>query len=77
MATKIKAEFRDGKLYFKHFVVKKESETMYGVYDDCSKLITSGTTLNQAAKKAKLLELGYQMGYEKARDIYDEGWDWR
>ena len=36
---------------------------------DFDKEITSGTTLDNASKKAKLLQTGYEIGYEDA-DIY-------
>ena len=65
---KVKSETKDGKIYFDNFVVVKESNTFYGVYRRFSKywksydenfLITSGTTLHNACKKAKLLQIGY------------------
>ena len=66
---KIKSEVIDGKIYFDNFVVVRESDTFYGVYQKYSKhwltynknfLITSGTTLDNACKKAKLLQMGYE-----------------
>ena len=59
----------DGILYFKNFMVQKESDTFYGVYASFQKrkngpLITSGTTLESAAKKAKYLQIGYNLRIE-------------
>ena len=60
----------DGKLYFRNFMVQKESDNFYGVYETfCNskygELITSGTSMESASKKAKLL----QMGYDIRRDM--------
>ena len=70
MKQKIKATWRDNNLVFTHFVVKQESPFMYSVYR-CAlhgvpygEIITSGETMAQAAKKAKLLEMGYQICLE-------------
>ena len=69
-----KSELIDGKIYFDNYVVVKESNTFYGVYQRFSKhwlpydknyLVTSGTTLDSACKKAKLLQIGYD------RALYD------
>ena len=66
---KVKSEMIDGKIYFDNFVVVKESDAFYGVYSRYSKywlsynkhfVITSGTTLDSACKKAKLLQMGYE-----------------
>lgn len=64
----IKAYWENGLLVFKNVAVKKESETFYGVYRYSrwdkkiyGELITSGETLNSASKKAKLIEIGYEM----------------
>ena len=70
---KVKSEKRDGKVYFDNFVVVKESDTFYGVYPkfarrflsyDRNFLISSGTTINNACKKAKLLQIGYDLARE-------------
>ncbi len=65
----IKATWENGLLVFKNVAVKKESETFYGVYrysrwdkKTYGELITSAETLNGASKKAKLIEIGYEMG---------------
>lgn len=66
----VKSELLDGKIYFDNYVVVKESDTFYAVYPRFSKnflpynknyLITSGTTKDSACKKAKLLQIGYDM----------------
>lgn len=55
-------------IYLDNFVVVKESDTFYGVYQkwykNCNEyskehLITSGTSMSNALKKAKLLQIGY------------------
>lgn len=57
-------------LSFGHFYVIKLSKNYFAVCDiDFNKEITSGTTLNDASKKAKLLQTGYKIGYEDA-EIY-------
>lgn len=67
---KIKSEMIDGKIYFDNFVVVKESDVFYGVYQKFSRywkpynknfLVTSGTTMDNACKKAKLLQIGYEL----------------
>ncbi len=66
----VKSEFINDKIYFDNYVVVKESDTFYGVYPRFSKnflpynknyLVTSGTTKDSACKKAKLLQIGYDM----------------
>lgn len=49
-------------LCFEHYCVIQIKSHFYGVYNrDCkSYMITHGTSLNKAIKKAKLLEYGYQ-----------------
>lgn len=67
---KIKSEMIDGKVYFDNFVVVKESDLFYGVYQKFSRhwkaynknfIVTSGTTMDNACKKAKLLQMGYEL----------------
>lgn len=72
---KIKASWKNDLLVFTNVAVKKESETFYGVYEYSAidkktygKAITSATTLSSAAKKAKLIEIGYKMC---SSDMYD------
>lgn len=61
----------NGNVVFDRFIVKKESENFYGVYTHyCGTivaLITSGTTKDSACKKAKLLQIGFDIGrgYER------------
>jgi hypothetical protein len=73
---KIKEMWKDGKLIFGHFIVKKESDHFVGVYQrygsKCGPLVTSDTALKGAAKKAKLLESGWQLGEKDATDCYRE-----
>ena len=73
---KVESQMIDGKIYFKNFVVVKESDTFYGVYQRFSRhfltynknfLVTSATTIDSSCKKAKLL----QMGYDMALDDYE------
>lgn len=56
----------NGNIYFRNFVVQKESGNFYGVYESFmnekfGELITSGTSMNNAVKKAKLLQKGYDI----------------
>lgn len=75
---KIKSENIDGKIVFDNFIVIKESEHFFGVYERASKysynkydpIITSGKTINAAAKKAKLLQIGYNIRKENEREDY-------
>jgi hypothetical protein len=73
---KIEAIWKDGKLIFGHFIVKKESDHFVGVYQrcgsNCGSLVTSDTTVNGAAKKAKLLEIGWRLGEENADAYHKE-----
>jgi len=61
---KITAEKTPNGLAFRHYEVRKKGEHFYGVYlrYGGGYLITSGDTLSSAAKKAKLLEIGYEDG---------------
>ena len=63
---KIEAKMVGDVLDFGCFIVKKESDNFYGVYDYVGKtqgeLITSGSTMKKAAKKAKLLQIGFEIG---------------
>lgn len=64
---KVNSEMQDGKIYFDNFVVVKESNTFWGVYErhfksyDRNSVITSGTTKDSACGKAKMLQIGYDM----------------
>lgn len=63
-------------VYFTNFIVVKESENFYGVYEkgwDNKKfgnVITSGTSLNNACKKAKLLQIGHNIAKENFTNYY-------
>lgn len=75
--NKIKATWKDNKLIFDHFIVCKNSDNFIGVYhrhgySKCGPLITSDTTLKGAAKKAKLLEIGWMFGEKEMKDCYRE-----
>lgn len=64
--VKPEAKMIDGNLYFRNFMVQKESENFYGVYESfcnskCGELITSGVSMESASKKAKLLQIGYDI----------------
>lgn len=60
---KIKARRVD----FDHFTVIKLSNNYFAVLDGFGKEVTSGESLNSAAKKAKLLEIGFNVG----KDYYN------
>ena len=55
---------KDG-VKFSHYAVVKKSDAYFAVCDASGTEITSGTSLEKACKKAKLLEIGYM----QARDI--------
>ena len=72
-----KAVLCDGGLAFDHVVVKKEAKTFNRVYNGerhgkrlytYGPLITHGITFKQACKKAKLIEIGYQLCLEDHSD---------
>ena len=74
--NKIKAVWRNGMLVFPRFIVKKESDNFVGVYHRwgyaCGPIVTSATTLKAAAKKAKLLEIGYSMAEDDLRKMHKD-----
>lgn len=61
---KVKSTYNDGCVSFDHFEVVKIKHNIFAVYRLCcgyrTYVITHGTTLRNACKKAKLLEIGYQ-----------------
>ncbi|NSK75528.1 hypothetical protein [Blautia massiliensis (ex Durand et al. 2017)] len=62
---KIKArrvDLESGRMDFDHFTVVKLSNNYFAVFDGYGKEVTSGKSLNSAAKKAKLLEIGFNVG---------------
>lgn len=72
---KIRAICKNNMLIFNHVVVRKDSETFYGVYEyymggSIGNLITSGRTLKEASKKAKYIEIGYEMCRENIEDYW-------
>lgn len=75
---KVKASWKNDLLVFTNVAVKKESDHFYGVYKYVSygsgtiygEVITSAPTLNAAAKKAKMIEIGYKMGVDEMNDCY-------
>lgn len=76
---KVNSEMVDGKIYFDNFVVIKESNTFWGVYKrlfmchyDKNSLITSGPTKDKACKKAKMLQIGYDMALNNTRALERE-----
>ena len=75
----IKAVFKNDRLEFPHFFVKKESDIFFGVYCNHDRnyglkgeLIASSTTFKGAAKKAKLLEIGYMIGESDCENWHRE-----
>lgn len=57
-------------IIFNNFIVLKEADNFQGVYEKYPgnsynrKVITSGTTCDNACKKAKLLQIGYDLAKE-------------
>lgn len=76
MSKKIKATWKDNELMFTHVIVCKNSGNFFGVYhrygSKYGPLITSDTTLKGAAKKAKLIEIGWNFGEEVMKDLYGD-----
>lgn len=71
----MKAKKVDGKLYFRNFVVIPEGKHFFGVYESvlnckCGPLITSGHSFDAAAKKAKLLQMGYDIRRDMDEEMY-------
>lgn len=65
---KVNSEKINGNVFFDNFAVIKENDNFYGVYlrfdiydysYDKTELITSGKTLDNACKKAQLLQTGF------------------
>ena len=63
---KVESRVENGNIVFDRFIVKKESDNFYGVYEyffgSANSLITSATTKDSACKKAKLLQIGFDLG---------------
>lgn len=64
LESKYYIDNRNRIMEFKHFKVIQRSDTYFGVCDRFGVEITSAKTFNGALVKAKLLEKGYQMGFE-------------
>ena len=62
---KIKANYINhdtGRMEFDHFIVIRKGNNYFAVLDGSGEEITSGKSLDNAAKKAKLLEIGFNIG---------------
>lgn len=62
---------------FGEYLVVKERETFFAIYDCSSgvrRLLTHKSNWRKATKIAKLLNEAYQTGYEEAKDIYCESY---
>ena len=66
---KVSSYVHNGNIIFNNFIVVKRSDNHYGVYEKSihdkplmDSEITHGVTLHDACKKAKLLQIGYDMG---------------
>ena len=73
MGDIIKANYVDSKsghMDFENFSIRKRSDNYFAVLDEFGYEITSGKSFDNAAKKAKLL----QIGYNSAIDRYE---NWR
>lgn len=51
-----------GYMEFNHFIVTRKGNNYFAVLDGSGEEITSGKSLDSAAKKAKLLEIGFNIG---------------
>lgn len=61
----------DGSIRFDSFAVRREKDGFYGVYAIYNgSIVTSGETFYDACKKAKMLQIGYNLGYSNAREDY-------
>lgn len=61
-----KSKMINGVLHFKNFYVIKEEDRFYSVrIKGNMEIIASSDTFKKAAKKAKLLQIGYDMGYNQ------------
>lgn len=65
---KIKARRVDGVngcIEFDNFTVIKRSDYYFSVLDAFGQEVTSGKSFDNAAKKAKLLQIGFNMGKDR------------
>lgn len=61
----VKAKYTDrvsGRMEFDNFTVVKRSGCYFSVLDTFGCEVTSGKSFDNAAKKAKLLQIGFNMG---------------
>ena len=64
----VKANYVDrvnGRIEFDNFTVVKRSDYYFSVLDAFGQEVTSGKSLDNAAKKAKLLQIGFNMGKDR------------
>ena len=64
----VKANYVDrvnGRIEFDNFTVVKRSDYYFSVLDAFGHEVTSGKSLDNAAKKAKLLQIGFNMGKDR------------
>lgn len=65
---KVKSRASGTSVIFNNFIVLKKKDTYFGVYErsflpkPIGDEITHGETLHAACKKAKLLQIGYEIG---------------
>lgn len=65
MSEIVKANYvniKSGCMDFDNFVVRKRSDNYFSVLDEFGYEVTSGQSLDSAAKKAKLLQTGFNLG---------------
>ena len=69
---KVHSYVYNGNIVFNNFIVVKRSDNHYGVYEKTiydepiiAVEITHGVTLHDACKKAKLLQIGHDIGINK------------
>ena len=61
----------DGSIRFDSFAVRREKDDFYGVYAIYNgSIVSGGETLKDACKKAKMLQIGYNLGYSNAKEAY-------
>ena len=55
----------NGRIEFNNFTVVKRSDYYFSVLDAFGQEVTSGKSFDNAAKKAKLLQIGFNMGKDR------------
>ena len=71
--SKVESKCIGNNVVFRNFVVVKKKDDFFEVYRNwfsfdercCGESITSGATLDKACKKAKLLQIGYDLAKEQ------------